>query len=240
MPLSPARPMFSGAFGTERLRSYPSARSSTGWRLRRPTRRPASRRSSRRACCGSPGAAASPRPTAADAADAEASPPPEPRYELLGSSATTRAAARREWRGRRRERGPRERPAPARRAAPRRPREAAPARRDGGARRRPRGPRRGPRPCPADGNGPLRRPPHRRAWRSTGGSAAGITEGRLWLDAALRMRPAEETAHRARALHGAGVLDSIQGDFDRAVERLDLAFRLRVRLGLNAATPRRP
>jgi hypothetical protein len=26
------------------------------------------------------------------------------------------------------------------------------------------------------------------------------------------MRPAEETAHRARALHGAGVLDSIQGD----------------------------
>ena len=66
-------------------------------------------------------------------------------------------------------------------------------------------------------------------WRVRG----RITEGRLWLDAALRMRPAEETAHRARALHGAGVLDSIQGDFDRAVERLDLAFRLRVRLGLN-------
>jgi tetratricopeptide (TPR) repeat protein len=67
-------------------------------------------------------------------------------------------------------------------------------------------------------------------WRVRG----RITEGRLWLDAALRMRPAEETAHRARALHGAGVLDSIQGDFERAQERLDQAFRLRVRLGLNA------
>ena len=84
----------------------------------------------------------------------------------------------------------------------------------------------------ADGNGPF-------VVRLTGAMAeywrvrGRITEGRLWLDAALRMRPAEETAHRARALHGAGVLDSIQGDFDRAVERLDLAFRLRVRLGLN-------
>ncbi|HET9344904.1 MAG TPA: tetratricopeptide repeat protein [Candidatus Limnocylindrales bacterium] len=59
-----------------------------------------------------------------------------------------------------------------------------------------------------------------------------LTEGRLWLDAALRMRPPEETAFRARALHGAGVLASLQGDFDRAKVRLDEAFRLRVRLGM--------
>jgi tetratricopeptide (TPR) repeat protein len=59
-----------------------------------------------------------------------------------------------------------------------------------------------------------------------------ITEGRLWLDAALRMPRPEESAHRARALHGAGVLDSIQGDFERACERLEEAFRLRVRLDL--------
>jgi predicted ATPase len=65
-------------------------------------------------------------------------------------------------------------------------------------------------------------------WRVRG----RLTEGRMWLDAALRMRPAEETGSRARALHGAGVLDSIQGDFKRARARLDEAFRLRVRLGL--------
>jgi predicted ATPase/Tfp pilus assembly protein PilF len=65
-------------------------------------------------------------------------------------------------------------------------------------------------------------------WRVRG----RITEGRLWLDAALRMGPAEDSAHRARALHGAGVLDSIQGDFERARERLEEAFRLRVRLDL--------
>ena len=59
-----------------------------------------------------------------------------------------------------------------------------------------------------------------------------LTEGRMWLDAALRMQPAVETAFRARALHGAGVLAMLQGDFDRARERLDEAFRLRVRLGL--------
>ena len=59
-----------------------------------------------------------------------------------------------------------------------------------------------------------------------------LTEGRMWLDAALRMQPAIETAFRARALHGAGVLAMLQGDFDRARERLDEAFRLRVRLGL--------
>jgi len=67
-------------------------------------------------------------------------------------------------------------------------------------------------------------------WRHRG----RLTEGRMWLDAALRMRPAEETAHRARALHGAGSLASLQGDFDRARLRLDEAFRLRVRLGLQA------
>ena len=55
----------------------------------------------------------------------------------------------------------------------------------------------------------------------------------MWLDAALRMQPAVETAFRARALHGAGVLAMLQGDFDRARERLDEAFRLRVRLGLD-------
>jgi predicted ATPase/Tfp pilus assembly protein PilF len=60
------------------------------------------------------------------------------------------------------------------------------------------------------------------------------TEGRLWLDAGLRMRPAHETAFRARALHGAGVLASLQGDFDRAKVRLDEAFRMRVRLGMQA------
>ena len=60
-----------------------------------------------------------------------------------------------------------------------------------------------------------------------------LTEGRMWLDAALRMQPAVETAFRARALHGAGVLAMLQGDFDRARERLDEAFRLRVRLGLD-------
>ena len=85
----------------------------------------------------------------------------------------------------------------------------------------------------ADGNGPF-------VVRLAGGMAeywrvrGRITEGRLWLDAALRMRPAEETVHRARALHGAGVLDSIQGDFERARERLEEAFRLRVRLDLLA------
>jgi predicted ATPase len=67
-------------------------------------------------------------------------------------------------------------------------------------------------------------------WRVRG----RLTEGRLWLDAGLRMRPAEETAYRARALHGAGALASLQGDFDRARVRLDEAFRLRVRLGLRA------
>jgi predicted ATPase len=67
-------------------------------------------------------------------------------------------------------------------------------------------------------------------WRHRG----RLTEGRMWLDAALRMRPAEESAHRARALHGAGSLAMLQGDFDRARERLDEAFRLRVRLGLSA------
>ena len=67
-------------------------------------------------------------------------------------------------------------------------------------------------------------------WRHRG----RLTEGRLWLDAALRMRPPEETTYRARALHGAGVLASLQGDFDRARLHLDEAFRLRVRLGLRA------
>ena len=67
-------------------------------------------------------------------------------------------------------------------------------------------------------------------WRVRG----RITEGRLWLDAALRMRPAEETTYRARALHGAGVLASLQSDFDRARARLDEAFRMRIRLGKQA------
>jgi predicted ATPase len=83
----------------------------------------------------------------------------------------------------------------------------------------------------ADGNGPFvvrLAGAMAEYWRVRG----RLTEGRLWLDAALRMGPAEETAHRARALHGAGILDSIQGDFARARERLEAAFRLRVRLDL--------
>jgi predicted ATPase/Tfp pilus assembly protein PilF len=83
----------------------------------------------------------------------------------------------------------------------------------------------------ADGNGPFvvrLAGAMAEYWRVRG----RITEGRLWLDAALRMRPVEPSAHRARALHGAGVLDSIQGDFQRARERLEDAFRIRVQLGL--------
>ncbi|HET9614509.1 MAG TPA: tetratricopeptide repeat protein, partial [Candidatus Limnocylindrales bacterium] len=67
-------------------------------------------------------------------------------------------------------------------------------------------------------------------WRARG----RLAEGRIWLDAALRMGPPEATAERARALHGAGVLANWQSDFNRARGVLEQALEMRLSLGLRA------
>jgi predicted ATPase len=64
-------------------------------------------------------------------------------------------------------------------------------------------------------------------WRARG----LLTEGRLWLDAALRASPGVESSHRARALHGAGMLANWQSDFGRARQLLEEALALRLKLG---------
>ena len=51
-----------------------------------------------------------------------------------------------------------------------------------------------------------------------------LAEGRIWLDIALRTSPADPTADRARALHGAGTLANWQSDFGRARAMLDEGY----------------
>lgn len=64
-------------------------------------------------------------------------------------------------------------------------------------------------------------------WRARG----RLAEGRVWLDAALRLGPDQPTAERARALHGSGVLALRQGDFRRGRSLLDEALAIRLRIG---------
>ena len=64
-------------------------------------------------------------------------------------------------------------------------------------------------------------------WRSRG----RLAEGRMRLDAALRIGPPDRTADRARALHGAGVLASSQSDYGRATTLFDEALAIRLELG---------
>ena len=64
-------------------------------------------------------------------------------------------------------------------------------------------------------------------WRARG----RLTEGRLWLEAALRTAPRRDSAERARALHGAGMLANWQSDFPRAKVLLEEALGVRMRLG---------
>jgi len=63
-------------------------------------------------------------------------------------------------------------------------------------------------------------------WRSRG----RLAEGRIWLDVALRVGPATETAERARALHGAGMLANWQSDFGRGRGLLEEALAIRLRI----------
>ena len=64
-------------------------------------------------------------------------------------------------------------------------------------------------------------------WRSRG----RLAEGRVRLDAALRLGPATATTERARALHGAGMLASAQSDYGRARPLFEEALRIRLDLG---------
>ena len=64
-------------------------------------------------------------------------------------------------------------------------------------------------------------------WRSRG----RLAEGRVRLDAALRLGPAAATTERARALHGAGMLASAQSDYARARPMFEEALRIRLDLG---------
>jgi predicted ATPase len=64
-------------------------------------------------------------------------------------------------------------------------------------------------------------------WRSRG----RLAEGRLWLDAALRLNPDGDDRHRARALHGSGMLANWQSDFPRARALLEEALATWLRLG---------
>jgi predicted ATPase/Tfp pilus assembly protein PilF len=67
-------------------------------------------------------------------------------------------------------------------------------------------------------------------WRARG----RLAEGRIWLDAALRMGPPDPSPERARALHGAGVLANWQSDFGRARAILEGALEMRLALGLRS------
>jgi predicted ATPase len=64
-------------------------------------------------------------------------------------------------------------------------------------------------------------------WRARG----RLAEGRIWLDVALRLGPPAETAERARALHGAGMLANWQSDFGRGRGLLEEALAIRLRIG---------
>jgi predicted ATPase len=64
-------------------------------------------------------------------------------------------------------------------------------------------------------------------WRSRG----RLAEGRVRLDAALRLGPTTATAERARALHGAGLLASAQSDYGRARPAFEEALAIRLELG---------
>ena len=64
-------------------------------------------------------------------------------------------------------------------------------------------------------------------WRSRG----RLAEGRVRLDAALRLGPTTPTAERARALHGAGMLASAQSDYARARAMFEEALATRLDLG---------
>ena len=64
-------------------------------------------------------------------------------------------------------------------------------------------------------------------WRSRG----RLAEGRVRLDAALRLGPTAPTAERARALHGAGMLASGQSDYGRARAFFEEALAIRLDLG---------
>ena len=63
-------------------------------------------------------------------------------------------------------------------------------------------------------------------WRSRG----RLAEGRMRLDAALRLGPTAPTAERARALHGAGMLASGQSDHTRARVLFEEALAIRLEL----------
>jgi tetratricopeptide (TPR) repeat protein len=67
-------------------------------------------------------------------------------------------------------------------------------------------------------------------WRARG----RLAEGRIWLDAALRLGPPDRTVERARALHAAGMLANWQSDFRRARGVLQEALEIRLELGLRA------
>lgn len=64
-------------------------------------------------------------------------------------------------------------------------------------------------------------------WRSRG----RLAEGRVRLDAALRLGPAAPTAERARALHGAAMLAAAQSDYTRARPLFEDALSIRLDLG---------
>jgi tetratricopeptide (TPR) repeat protein len=64
-------------------------------------------------------------------------------------------------------------------------------------------------------------------WRSRG----RLAEGRMRLDAALRLGPPGATADRGRALHGAGMLASSQSDYRRARTLFEEALEIRLGLG---------
>ncbi|HET7473880.1 MAG TPA: tetratricopeptide repeat protein [Candidatus Limnocylindrales bacterium] len=64
-------------------------------------------------------------------------------------------------------------------------------------------------------------------WRARG----RLAEGRVRLDAALRLGPVTPTAERARALHGAGMLASAQSDYARSRPLFEEALRIRLDLG---------
>ncbi len=64
-------------------------------------------------------------------------------------------------------------------------------------------------------------------WRTRG----RLAEGRMRLDAALRLGPADPSPERARALHGAGTLASGQSDYGRARVLLEEALAIRLQLG---------
>ena len=64
-------------------------------------------------------------------------------------------------------------------------------------------------------------------WRSRG----RLAEGRVRIDAALRLGPTTRTSERARALHGAGILASAQSDYVRARPSFEEALAIRLELG---------